>query len=957
MCFLNTNFFKILECARRVLTLENKAVGATSTRTSNAAIKACVAVLSEASTKPLPLVHASSSALSHRVPFVAPSGSRLAGCFASPPAPDLIAPSAPTDPAFLSTSASCQSVEELQRVATAGFGVYTQLRARGPYPNYKTFLLTARLLSSFTAAAVAAAPFAAEARTGSISLLRSPADAAEAAMALAAEYAASLLTGPIRAKALHQARVQQQQQHQGDLQQGCIQQQQHQGDRQQGCIQQQQQQGDRQQGCIQQQQQQGDLQQGCIQQQLQQTKEQILRQYTPWVHGEAMRTSLLQQDYAGALNMFEALLRLRRQLHRDLSQLLLQEQPSQQHQELLRQREYGRVLLPPLPCGVLDVALRALESSLLAGQPPVWASPSPASVPYFSSHFRPRRQLAQLANGNIASAAILERYLRVQDAPSVRSPTGTASTVTADGTGANLSAIAHAKMRLVSPKCERPPRHPREALKGQRKVSRSLVRGVRGAAESSQTVGKCVLRHARTKRPETQTLNHRTPWLLPSDLQRGDEEHIAKLLARRFGGIEALKIVHRQLQGQKHQPERQQVQEEEHHEQQWSFHESPLNSLHGLSYESVWNSSCNDIFVNTASTGEEWIAKLWCYCLIAVYVQTSELNPSIPRQILLPFPRCLSILVLLGRTGYARAALNLFRWWISQWRSDGRRQLEIKETSSVHTPKPFWTRTQKRVSHAARLLETTVRAAAAAGSTLFANSCVKLSTPSACAIYVPVSAFVHNQVFARDFLNFARLLIEERALDVHAGRWDLSLDAVELFLNARKDLLPKEKLGHADLGPRSLRLHTFHASISRVLHLLASHLATYSLAASQRLQGALAGFDKACKSWCASCGDTHNNTSLNPVSLERLLEEETVFVTLERELCKFRKTISDGITQKTAAASAERVKAPEATLPNPCLRALATRWRVRLASGRPLRYGEFPLEDFCQDESLNARLA
>ncbi|OEH79040.1 hypothetical protein cyc_02859 [Cyclospora cayetanensis] len=391
------------DLAFEVLTLENKAVGATSTRTSNAAIKACVAVLSEASTKPLPLVHASSSALSHRVPSVAPSGSRLAGCFASPPAPDPIAPSAPTDPAFLSTSASCQSVEELQRVATAGFGVYTQLR--------------------------------------------------------------------------------------------------------------------------------------CIQQQLQQTKEQILRQYTPWVHGEAMRTSLLQQDYAGALNMFEALLRLRRQLHRDLSQLLLQEQPSQQHQELLMQREYGRVLLPPLPCGVLDVALRALESSLLAGQPPVWASPSPASVPYFSSHFRPRRQLAQLANGNIASAAILERYLRVQDAPSVRSPTGTASTVTADGTGANLSAIAHAKMRLANAKSP-------EAWCAE--------------YEELQKAHK---------------------------LWRGDEEHIAKLLARRFGGIEALKIVHRQLQGQKHQPERQQVQEEEHHEQQWSFHESPLNSLHDIRVE------------------------------------------------------------------------------------------------------------------------------------------------------------------------------------------------------------------------------------------------------------------------------------------------------------------------------------------------------------------------------------
>ena len=307
-------------------------------------------------------------------------------------------------------------------MASAGFGVYRQLNAHGPFPNYNTFLLTSRLLSAFTAA-FAAAPGAAaaagaEGGTGEPLSLRTPRDAAEAGRGLARDYATSMLKGPLRAKAVHQARMLHQQQQQQPQKQQQEEQEVHQGRQRHR-----------------QQQQPGQQLQVT---QLTQLQQEIIRQYTPWVHGEAMRAALLLHDYAGALEIFEDLLQLRRRLHWDLQQLQehqqQQLQKQQQQQLLLLQGQQPQQLLPELPFGVLDAALRALDSLRLMGAPPSWASepPSPLSggslsplsqppsLPFPSPRHRGMRYpLVQLAKGRKTAAALLDAYLQSHDAPSV----------------------------------------------------------------------------------------------------------------------------------------------------------------------------------------------------------------------------------------------------------------------------------------------------------------------------------------------------------------------------------------------------------------------------------------------------------------------------------------------------------------------------------------------------------
>ena len=125
---------------------------------------------------------------------------------------------------------------------------------------------------------------------------------------------------------------------------------------------------------------------------------------------------------------------------------------------------------------------------------------------------------------------------------------------------------------------------------------------------------------------------------------------------------------------------------------------------------------------------------------------------------------------------------------------------------------------------------------------------------------------------------------------LYAGRWELSLEAVEAFLRSRKWLISEVYAHPTDGGARRLRLHFFHASLSRALRLLACQLASHSLAASGELQQVQEDFARKCAAWCGGCGAPQwSEQTPQARSLNALLEEETAFASLKRELNTFRR--------------------------------------------------------------------
>lgn len=142
---------------------------------------------------------------------------------------------------------------------------------------------------------------------------------------------------------------------------------------------------------------------------------------------------------------------------------------------------------------------------------------------------------------------------------------------------------------------------------------------------------------------------------------------------------------------------------------------------------------------------------------------------------------------------------------------------------------------------------------------------------------------------------------------VAAGRWHLSLAALKQLLSHRASLLPVGP-GVEDGGiSRASLLHLLHVSVSHTLQLLARHTADCSLTVSRSIQGLLVGFEKACSSWCASCGVSTAElpSPSESLTLEALLEQETAFAALERQINKLMLHLPEGLGAKQPAADAE----------------------------------------------------